>query len=113
MPEGTSEVAIVVSDPGNDFFIHWIVTGIAPSEIRVEEDAIPAGATEGPNTDGGTGWAAPCPADGESHMYDFTVYAYTEGPSLEPGMSALETVAQLDDAISQRTVMTASAGSAS
>ncbi len=102
-------MAIVVSDPGSDFFIHWIVTGIPPTEIRVDEGSVPVGATEGPNTDGTIGWSPPCPG-GDPHTYDFTVYAYTEAPELAEGMSALETVAQLDDATSQRTVMTASTG---
>ena len=110
LPDDTVEVAVVVSDPASDFFIHWIVTGISPTETRIDEDSVPTGATEGPNTDGGTGWSAPCPTDEGAHIYDFTVYAYTEAPKLEAGLSALETVAQLDDATSQRTVMTASAG---
>lgn len=112
LPDDTVEVAVVVSDPASDFFIHWIVTGISPAVSRIDEGSVPAGATEGPNTDGGVGWAAPCPDEDDTDLYDFTVYAYAETPQLEADMSALETVAQLDDATSQRTVMTASASGA-
>ena len=103
---------LVVSDPANDFFIHRVVTGIAPTDSRIEEGSVPVGATEGPNSEGGAGWVPPCPGEGEIHTYDFTVYAFSEAPTIEPGMTALETVGQLDTAASQRTVMTASAEAA-
>ena len=109
VPAGTAEFAVVATDPAADFFVHWIVAAIPPDRTTLDEGSIPLDAIEGPNSEGGFGWVPPCPRDGVTHTYNFTVYALTQEVELDPSLTALEVVALLDAAPSQRTVLTATA----
>ena len=75
-PPSAKSLALVVDDPDapGGTFTHWVVWNIAPSTTSVAEGLTPAGASEGKNTYGQSGYGAPCPPRGEHH-YVFTLYA--------------------------------------
>lgn len=75
VPDGTLELAITVIDEQAAGFVHWIVTGIDPAAVSMLEGELPPGAIEHGNGFGGTGWAGPCPPEGATHTYRFTVHA--------------------------------------
>ena len=94
-PEGTVEVVLVVTDQDAGGLVHWVVAGIPPGAPSFPQAGLPAGAIEAPNTSGGVAWLGPCPPSGETHTYDFTVYALTAAS----GLSASSTQDQLDAAL--------------
>jgi Raf kinase inhibitor-like YbhB/YbcL family protein len=75
-PPEAKSLALIVDDPDapGGTFTHWVVWNIAPSTTSVAEGLTPAGASEGKNTSGQNGYAAPCPPSGEHH-YVFNLYA--------------------------------------
>ncbi len=97
VPAGVAELAIVVVDVDADDHVHWVLTGIGPGEVSMLEGTVPAGAIEGPNDAGGTGWTGPCPPAGPPHRYQFTLYAL--GQQLEgiDGLPAAELLPLLDE----------------
>jgi hypothetical protein len=71
VPASAVELAVVVLDedtPGEPF-VHWLLTGIDPSVTGFGEGGVPEGAVEVQP------WDGPCPPEGETHDYVFTVYA--------------------------------------
>jgi Raf kinase inhibitor-like YbhB/YbcL family protein len=95
-PDGTAELAVVMDDPDARGFVHWVVVGIPASADGLAESGLPAGAREGQNNFGRTGYGGPCPPSG-SHRYVFTLYA-------------LSAPLQVSDAPSADEVRTAAAG---
>lgn len=101
IPEGTVELALVVDDPDAEAgtFVHWIVAGLAPQDVRLAEDALPEGATQARNSAGRTAYSPACPPEGDpAHTYRITVYALDEaiGEDIENDdpSDALDTIAQ-------------------
>jgi len=76
VPPQAKSLALIVDDPDapGGTFTHWVVWNIAPSTTSVAEGLTPAGASEGKNGYGKSGWGAPCPPSGEHH-YIFVLYA--------------------------------------
>ena len=75
-PDGTMSYAITVIDEDFDTFIHWILYNIPTTVTSLAQGAAtPAGATTVLNTNGTLGYSGPCPPVGETHTYEFTVYA--------------------------------------
>jgi len=76
VPADAKSLALIVGDPDapGGTFTHWIVWNIPPTTTSVAEGLAPAGASEGKNGYGKSGWGAPCPPSGEHH-YVFTLYA--------------------------------------
>jgi Raf kinase inhibitor-like YbhB/YbcL family protein len=93
VPEGTVELALVVTDPDAGDFVHWIVSGIDPTATALDGTALPAGAVEAENSSGTTGWVGPCPPEGTSHRYLFTLYALSESALLDPGTKPADALA--------------------
>jgi Raf kinase inhibitor-like YbhB/YbcL family protein len=75
VPTGTAELAIVVQDPDAEGFVHWIVTGIAPTDGTVAAGELPVGALAATNDGGDADWAPVCPPQGEEHLYTFELLA--------------------------------------
>jgi hypothetical protein len=78
VPEDATELRISLRDPDapGGTFTHWVVAGIDPSSSGVDQDAVPAGGTEGMNSFGERAYGGPCPPHGdEPHRYVFTVEA--------------------------------------
>ena len=99
VPQGAAELAIVVEDPDapGETFVHWVVYGIPAGAAAVAEGEIPAGAAEGTNGFGRTGWGGPCPPKGDrAHRYVFRLDALSKPLGLSRGA----TVSQLRSAMS-------------
>ena len=99
VPDGTKSLALVVEDPDapGNVWVHWIVYDIPPGAGGLAEGAgngkapLPAGAKEGRNDWGRTGYGGPSPPSGR-HRYFFVLYALdTVLPDLgAPTKAALE-----------------------
>lgn len=76
-PPGTKSIAILVEDPDaprGRTWVHWIVTGISPTQTTLDGNHLPSGATVGVNDWGQRSWMGPNPPDGR-HRYFFKVFA--------------------------------------
>jgi Raf kinase inhibitor-like YbhB/YbcL family protein len=73
IPADAKEVALLVIDPDAGGFVHWTVYGMAPRTTGIAATGLPAGAREGRNSTGATGWTPPCPPSG-THRYRFELY---------------------------------------
>ncbi len=81
-PAGTQSFAIVFNDPdaGSRGFVHWVVYNI-PSDARSLPAEVPARpeihdtAVHGSNGWGRLDYGGPCPPEGSTHNYVFTLYA--------------------------------------
>ena len=96
LPENTTEIAIVVLDGDASDFIHWIVAGIDPSVLTIQEGALPTSALVGTNSGGLDGWTGPCPPAGETHTYTVEVHALDQQVELPPGSPADEMLRAID-----------------
>ena len=108
VPPGTSELALVVTDPDADGFVHWIVTGIAPTDGQVEAGTVPDGAVQHTTTAGEAAWFPLCPPPGELHTYNVTLLAFDLPAQVPPGVAAADVVAALDAQATDRSVITGS-----
>jgi hypothetical protein len=64
------------------------VSGIPPPRPGLRQGEVPAGAREGENSFGDSGYGGPCPPEGDPpHRYVFTLYAVTSTPELASGAS--------------------------
>lgn len=96
VPFGAVEVAIVVTDPDAGGFVHWVLAGIDPEVNALAEGSLPPGVAQARNDAGTSGWFGPCPPEGQSHAYVFTVYALSEGSGVtdgEPAETAIDAIA--------------------
>ena len=86
VPDNAQSLALLVHDPDapSGDFIHWTVWNILPDTADIDEGTAPAGAAEGSNDFGKTGYGAPCPPSG-THRYFFELYALDTAPVLESG----------------------------
>jgi Raf kinase inhibitor-like YbhB/YbcL family protein len=81
VPDSAESLVVVVDDPdarepAGKIWDHWVIWNVDPdvSSIPEDWDADAAGATEGRNDFGETGWGGPNPPDRE-HTYRFLLYA--------------------------------------
>jgi len=86
VPEGTKELAMIMDDPDAprpEPWVHWVIYKILPQTRELAEGietkaelSNPAGALQGKNTAGGTGYQGPMPPPGHGvHHYHFKLYA--------------------------------------
>jgi Raf kinase inhibitor-like YbhB/YbcL family protein len=68
VPSGATNLAVVVTDPDADDFIHWVLVDVPPAAMSFAEAQVPAGVRKVHE------WMGPCPPSGVHH-YVFTVYA--------------------------------------
>jgi Raf kinase inhibitor-like YbhB/YbcL family protein len=74
-PAETVELAVVMTDGSAGGFVHWIVTGIAPTVTGLPEAALPEGASMSLNSAGSATYLGPCPPAGIAHTYLIEVIA--------------------------------------
>jgi len=87
VPQAVRSLALVVTDPDapGGTFVHWTAWDLPPHSRGVA-GRLPAGAREGKNSSGDTGWTPPCPPGGDSpHRYVFSLYALSKSLGLESG----------------------------
>jgi Raf kinase inhibitor-like YbhB/YbcL family protein len=91
VPEGTAELAILCEDPDapGGTFVHWVLSGLAPTLTALEAGKVPSGAVEGLNDYGDIGYGGPRPPVGDpAHRYFFTIHASSEPLGLSSGGTA-------------------------
>jgi Raf kinase inhibitor-like YbhB/YbcL family protein len=96
VPAGTVELAVAVVDIDADAFVHWIVYGISPATTGFGEGEIPEATFEWSNSSGQPGWTSPCPPAGETHRYQFTVYALNQQLEVADDAGPTEVLSILD-----------------
>jgi phosphatidylethanolamine-binding protein (PEBP) family uncharacterized protein len=110
-------MALVVTDTDADDFVHWVIAGLDPNDPFIGENSVPIAAIEGTNDFGGApggaatsttaagspggddpgiGWRGPCPQDGTSHHYLFSLYALGQHLELPTGSAAADMIAAID-----------------
>jgi Raf kinase inhibitor-like YbhB/YbcL family protein len=96
-PEGTVELALLVTDDDAGGFVHWAVAGIPPAAGGVAEGTPIAGAIEGVNSFGEAGWGGPCPPEG-THTYRFSLYALSQQAEVAEGFGSADLATYTDTA---------------
>jgi len=110
IPEGTKELALVVTEAGDGGDVHWIVTGIAPTDAELPEGAVPGGATQLTNSLSAATWSAPCPPPGERLPLQFVLLALPQAASVPAGTPATDAYRLLtEQADGNVAILTASA----
>ncbi len=84
VPSAAKELALLVIDPDAGGFVHWTIYGMAPRTTGIGATGLPAGAREGRNSAGKTGWTPPCPPSG-THRYQFELYGLRAPSKLAAG----------------------------
>jgi Raf kinase inhibitor-like YbhB/YbcL family protein len=106
VPAGTAELAIVVDDPDANGFVHWVVSGLAPTSTGIPEGELPATAIEAENGLGKQGWSGPCPPAGSGvHHYQFQLVALAKPLGLDPSLSGTAAAQQVLQAHSLGTAL--------
>lgn len=87
VPSRTRSLALELKDPDapGGVFTHWLLWNLSP-----RSRAIPAhvsGRAQGRNSFGRIGYSGPCPPQGSTHHYVFTLYAVDRKLTLARGAS--------------------------
>ncbi len=114
-PAGTQSFAIIFDDPdaSSKGFIHWVVYNI-PGKWRSVPAEVPPGslvqdgAVHGSNGWGRMDYGGPCPPEGSTHNYVFTLYALDVMLDLEPGATKEDLLARLEGHVLAETSLSAS-----
>lgn len=113
-PAGTQSLAIIFEDPGASArgWVHWVIYGI-PAETRHIDEAVEdgpvtnEGMVHGSSNFGTMDYRGPCPPQGTTHHYVFTLYALDLVMDLEPGANEIELLAAMAGHILAQTVLAA------
>ncbi|MDQ2918344.1 MAG: YbhB/YbcL family Raf kinase inhibitor-like protein [Verrucomicrobiota bacterium] len=91
VPAAARSLALIVEDPDapNGLFTHWLVWNIDPNTRQIVEKSSPAGAIQGTNDFGKSGYGGPCPPSG-THRYFFRVFALDQKLALRSGAKRKE-----------------------
>jgi Raf kinase inhibitor-like YbhB/YbcL family protein len=92
VPAEATSVALTVLDPDapRGTFVHWVLYDLPAGDGGLTSGTVPAGASEGTNSGGRSGWYPPCPPSGQHH-YVFTVHALT-APVAGSGQAVLDEI---------------------
>jgi Raf kinase inhibitor-like YbhB/YbcL family protein len=107
-PEGTRSYAIIIQDPDaprKTPFVHWLLYDIPPDRTAIPMALPPdptlqslAGAKQGANSTGKTGYFAPQPPKGDpAHHYHIQVFALDRKLDLDPGVTLDELLHAMQD----------------
>ena len=75
VPADTKSLAVVLIDEDKPDYVHWVVANIDPATTNLLAGSVDPNAVQARNSTGETGYAGPCPPDGETHQYSLTLYA--------------------------------------
>jgi phosphatidylethanolamine-binding protein (PEBP) family uncharacterized protein len=104
VPEGTVELALALVDfdqTDEARRIHWLVAGIPAAGTAgslAEGAAAPTGAVGLANGQGSSGYAGPCVASGQTHTYNFMVFALPSASGLTADTPPAEAFRKLEAA---------------
>jgi hypothetical protein len=96
VPAGTVELAVAAVDLDADDAVIWLLYAIPPTQVALAEDEVPVGAYLWTSAAGESAWAPPCPPPGETHRYQFTVYALNQQLEAADDADATEVIAIMD-----------------
>ncbi len=95
-PGNTVSFALIADDPdAPGGWVHWVLYDLPASAIELPE-TVPArevvmdGAKQGVNDFDELGYGGPCPPQGQTHRYVFTLYALSADVDLAPGATKRE-----------------------
>ena len=97
-PAGTVEIAITLTDLDAPGFVHWVIAGISPQTIALDEATVPLGAYEATNANGDIGYTGPCPPADFSHRYVIAVHYLGTRTGLDDGTPATELITAIGSA---------------
>jgi Raf kinase inhibitor-like YbhB/YbcL family protein len=95
VPIDAVELAVTMVDLDANF-VHWVMFGISPTRTGLAEAEQPPGAIQWPNDFGDEGYGGPCPPEGETHTYLFTVHALNQQVEVADDAAATEVVELLN-----------------
>lgn len=110
-PVGTQSFALVFDDPVPGW-VHWVVYNI-PAEARALQEGVEDGPIiqesmmHGANSWGTMDYRGPCPPQGSTHHYVFTLYAIDIFLDLEPGADKRDLLAAMNGHIVEQAQLTA------
>jgi Raf kinase inhibitor-like YbhB/YbcL family protein len=107
IPKGTVELVLALTDPDADSYVHWMVAGIPPTSVGLVGGHLPAGAVVLANSKGTHAYTAPCPPAGQSHSYEFTLYALSKPSGLTASSDAKTAITKFDQLTPGPAVLTA------
>lgn len=88
-------------------YVHWVIWNI-PARSEIPENVSKAerppelkGAVQGSSTGNSIGYEGPCPPRGQTHKYEFKLYAYDVPLDLRPGATRTELLKALMGRYSQ------------
>jgi Raf kinase inhibitor-like YbhB/YbcL family protein len=117
-------LAVTLTDPDADGFVHWTVWAIPPNlpdvpeslprdpEVRLSEvtpmggESDAATLRQGTNGFGDVGYRGPCPPEGERHNYHITLFGLSEAIDVEGGAEPAAVQSAIDDATIGRATVT-------
>jgi Raf kinase inhibitor-like YbhB/YbcL family protein len=96
VPSSTKELAIIMEDlDTNPVFVHWVIYKIPvrvtslPTAMPLDETLTsPLGTLQGLNSGFVLGYLGPLPPTGETHHYQFTLYALSKSLDVSGSLSA-------------------------
>jgi len=106
VPPGTAELVLVVDDADLHQFVHWLVAGIKPTETGIPAGATPPGAIVLANGSGTKAYAPMCPPKGDTHTYEFTLYALTKPSGFTASSDTAAAIKMLQGAHAPEVVLT-------
>lgn len=93
-PSGTQSLVLILDDPDavdvvGYVYDHWLVFNLPPETFSLPEGIgrgveLPEGSSHGMNSSFNRRYDGPCPPDGQTHNYVFTLYALDVVLELEP-----------------------------
>jgi Raf kinase inhibitor-like YbhB/YbcL family protein len=87
---GNTTSLVLIMDDRDAGVAHWLVWKIPNSTTEFLLNSLPVGTREGANYAGSSQYEGPCPPPGETHRYDFTLYAMDNEINLSAGSTMLE-----------------------
>ena len=102
VPANAVELAVICHDPDAPLaqgFTHLTLYGIPPTVSEIGPDNV-GEFRSGPNGTGRSGYLGPMPPAGHGlHHYYFWVYALSEDPELEPGLTRRDLLNRIEDSV--------------
>lgn len=97
-PTSAVELALVVTDPSSNGFVHWVIWGLETTSTGLAEGEVPIAATQALNGFGELGWVGPdIPEVDDPHVYLFRLFALGDAPLDVPaGIAGREAIPLLE-----------------
>ncbi|MDA0798861.1 MAG: YbhB/YbcL family Raf kinase inhibitor-like protein [Chloroflexi bacterium] len=107
VPENAVTQALILNDPDapDGAYIHWLVYDIPPDVRGFGEgfgkpfETTDSGAYQSLNSAGDLGYSGPCPPDGETHIYEISVYALDRALEVPPLTGRAEVLAGMEGGV--------------